>query len=646
MANESLDIVVSLINEASAELERIQGDLGELGNQADEANEKTALLSEDMKRGFAILGTAVAGATVFIGKFLIESAGAFEQTGIAFETMLGSAEAGQEMLEKLADFAAKTPFTLEGVESSAKQLLAMGITTDDLFPVLKSLGDVSAGLSVDMSRLALNLGQVSAQGKLTGREVRDFAVAGVPLVAALADQMGRTSEEITGMVSNGEIGFEEVKKALIDMTSEGGKFEDLMDKQSKTMLGIFSNLVDSIEILAREIGAPLVEELKPALMIVVDALQAVTDRVREVGIKEFIEENRTAITIFAGLIGGVLVGGLVAALVVLISFFGTAMAIGAAMAAVGAQIGLMITAITKLRGVSEEITEVLKNLIIAMWDEIVAKFESAKEAVLGVMESIQETLSAIWDGISQGILFLVALLIGSVIYYFETMGIDIVAVFQNLYDLLIEIWTGITEFLTGQLQILQESWQTVFQFMSDFFNTIFAKITSDISTVWNTIKGWFDDGTSAAGEAWDNMWSGMEDRVLLSWEIIKEGVKNGINWIIEKINSFIAAANAIASKASVLGITVPQMPEIPLLAKGGTITQSGSVIVGEEGPEMLSLPTGAKVTPLNGGGGGVGGSVNIFVNIDNTTVLTDDDIVEKIGDPIIKVLQQHAAVAS
>jgi hypothetical protein len=60
-------------------------------------------------------------------------------------------------------FASKTPFELPDVRANAKQLLAMGIATDDLIPTMKALGDVSAGLSVPMDRLALAYGQVIAK---------------------------------------------------------------------------------------------------------------------------------------------------------------------------------------------------------------------------------------------------------------------------------------------------------------------------------------------------------------------------------------------------------------------------------------------------------------------------------------------------
>lgn len=66
-------------------------------------------------------------------------------------------------MSELSEFASKTPFELQGVRENAKQLLAMGVSTQELLPTLKSLGDVSAGLSVPLERLALNYGQVMTQ---------------------------------------------------------------------------------------------------------------------------------------------------------------------------------------------------------------------------------------------------------------------------------------------------------------------------------------------------------------------------------------------------------------------------------------------------------------------------------------------------
>ena len=57
--------------------------------------------------------------------------------------------------------------------------------------------------------------------------------------------------------------------------------------------------------------------------------------------------------------------------------------------------------------------------------------------------------------------------------------------------------------------------------------------------------------------------------------------------------------------------------KIPMLAEGGTITQAGTVMVGERGAELLDLPRGAKVTPLNKQG--------LTININGATIMGEDD---------------------
>ena len=207
---------------------------------------------------FNISLAVVAGGIGYLGKKMVDAAAGFEQTQIAFNTMLGSAEIANTLLRDLAEFAAKTPFQLKDVEKGARSLLAFGIEANKILPTLKSLGDVSAGLSVPMERLVLNFGQVKAQAKLTGRELRDFAIAGVPILDELAKNLGKSKAEISDLVSKGKIGFAEVEDAFRSMSSAGGRFYDLMDKQSKTFLGRISNLQDSWDLFLRGQGSQLI----------------------------------------------------------------------------------------------------------------------------------------------------------------------------------------------------------------------------------------------------------------------------------------------------------------------------------------------------------------------------------------------------
>lgn len=219
---------------------------------------KEASLAGKALTGLAAGVTTGGIALASLGVSSLKVAADFEQTQLAFTTMLGSADEAQKLLKKLADFAKNTPFTLTGIENQTKKLLAYGIDSKEVMGDLKALGDIAAGVGIDkLPQLTLAFGQVSAKGRLMGQELNQFTEAGVPLLDELAKSMGKPKSEIQDMVSAGEVGFEDVKNALVTLTSEGGRFEDLMSKQSETVAGKFSNLQDTFELMQREIGVAL-----------------------------------------------------------------------------------------------------------------------------------------------------------------------------------------------------------------------------------------------------------------------------------------------------------------------------------------------------------------------------------------------------
>ena len=268
MASQSkISIVIDAQNKASKVIENFNSQLDTLSKK----NKELSKGFEKVGIGMIAVGTGVG----IVSKSFLTQAASFEQSQIAFTTMLGSAEKAEDMLKRLADFAAKTPFELAEVEKGAKALLAYGFSAKDTIPTLKALGDISAGLNVPMERLILNYGQVRVQTKLTGREMRDFAIAGVPLLDELAKNLGKSKVEIQEMISAGEIGFPVVQEAFQTMTTEGGRFNNLMDAQSKTFNGMMSNMRDSIDLFMREGGRPLVDIGKEIVGEIIEVIEKI-----------------------------------------------------------------------------------------------------------------------------------------------------------------------------------------------------------------------------------------------------------------------------------------------------------------------------------------------------------------------------------
>jgi len=207
----------------------------------------------NIKTGAIALTAALTPVALGMNKIVMAGAEA-EKRQIAFETMLGNVEDAKNLMESVRNLSLETPFKFGEAASTTRMLLAMGSTMETVIDDARMLGDVSAGLKVPMSRLALNFGQVRSAGQLTGRELRDFVVAGVPILDELSKITGRTSAQVKDMISQGDISFEMVSQAFKNMTSEGGKFNDLMAKTSKTTGGLISNFGVLVDLTVEDIG--------------------------------------------------------------------------------------------------------------------------------------------------------------------------------------------------------------------------------------------------------------------------------------------------------------------------------------------------------------------------------------------------------
>lgn len=185
---------------------------------------------------------------------IVQVRGQFQQLEIAFETMLGSKSKAHELMQQLEETAAKTPFDLDGVANGAKQLLAYGESADKVNDTLVRLGNIASGLSLPLNDIVYLYGTTMVQGRLYAADVRQFTGRGIPLVKELAKMYGVTADEINNMVSAGKIGFPDVQKVLNKLTDEGGQFYNLMEKKSKSLTGMISNLGDTWDQVQDHLG--------------------------------------------------------------------------------------------------------------------------------------------------------------------------------------------------------------------------------------------------------------------------------------------------------------------------------------------------------------------------------------------------------
>lgn len=237
------------------EIQRINNEIsGGLNPALEHTGSRLAML---IKNSLRLL--AIHTASRFV-RNIREVTSEFELQKVALGSIIQDTERASSLFRQIKAAAIESPFEIKDLVSYTKQLSAYRIETDKLFGVTQKLADVSAGLGVDMSRLILAYGQVRAASVLRGQELRQFTEAGVPLVELLAEKFtklnGRmvSTAEVFDLISKRAVPFQMIEEIFDDMTSAGGMFYKMQEKQAETLLGQWNNLKDAVSIMYDEIG--------------------------------------------------------------------------------------------------------------------------------------------------------------------------------------------------------------------------------------------------------------------------------------------------------------------------------------------------------------------------------------------------------
>lgn len=184
----------------------------------------------------------------------------FELQKVSLGAIIQDQARANQLFSEIKAFALKSPASIMDLTKYTKQLAAYKIETDELFETTKKLTDISVGLSVSLDRVILAYGQVRARGALYSSEIRQFTEMGVPIVEELAAKLTKvngqlvTSAQVLKMVEKGAISFELVKEVFDDMTSAGGAFYNMQERQGNTLFGMWQKLSDAASVMYDEIG--------------------------------------------------------------------------------------------------------------------------------------------------------------------------------------------------------------------------------------------------------------------------------------------------------------------------------------------------------------------------------------------------------
>jgi hypothetical protein len=503
--------------------------------------------------GVQALGGAIkSAATAAIG-----GAASFEQNRVAFETMLGSADKARTLMQQISDFAKSTPFQLPEVVQASKQLLAFGFAQDEIIPEMRKLGDVASGVGVPVGQLSAVFGQVRTAGKLMGQDLLQFTAAGVPLLDYLAQTMHKTTAQIKkDMDAGAGPSFQDVQKALDAMTDSGSKFGGMMDKQSHTLAGMWSNIQDGFGGLLRAavgmtsagdiIQGGLFDRMEKGVQVIMPFVQSLAQNIGPVMVKAtgmFFDGMGKIVTVLKK-VGDVFAkypilsaSGLGALALVIGVPLVTAFTTWAISAAAAAAATLLAAAPLILIGAA---IGALVFLVVSNWDTIKKAFETGVNWVVDKFNYLKDNF---WS------------IIGEIIGFWATLPIKIP-------ELIIEAIVNVA------------SWLASFKW-SDIWSGLWQSAKDVASNVWQAIQG-----------AWKAI-------IGLDWGGIMVNVGKGIaNAIISLING------AIKGAFSSVPILKDHIPQIPHFAHGVRNFNGGLAVVGDVngmGGEIVDLPRGANV---------------------------------------------------
>ncbi len=235
---------------------RVKNDLANAFSGVNREASKTSQILGDIKSLF-LQGGIVFGAKQFFDS-IVQTGGEIVQQHVALRSILGDVQKADELFAQTQQLALQSPFKFGELNRDVKQLAAFGVEANDLYDTTKRLADIASGLGVSFERLGLAYGQVKARSWLDGKELRQFAYAGLPLLQKIAELYNSTGKngktdykagDIKKMITNREVSFEDVQKVLWQMTDQGGQFYNMQLVLSDTLLGRWNKLIDAWDIM-------------------------------------------------------------------------------------------------------------------------------------------------------------------------------------------------------------------------------------------------------------------------------------------------------------------------------------------------------------------------------------------------------------
>nr|DAG30127.1 MAG TPA: Minor tail protein [Caudoviricetes sp.] len=263
------------------------GTLKEYERKVESAKKKSSDLSNAVggigKAVKLIGGVAAAAGITALGKSILDTTGEVEQYRVTLGTMIGDQEKANQIIHDL-DYSPVSDFYGTAAAIGGLQgMVTFGMQAEDASETLTRLGDIAQGNGEAFKSLSLNMGQVFAKGKADATDLKQFVGQGFDVVGEVSKMTGKSRAEI----EKAGVSYEQCAAALKHITSEGGKYNGMLAKQSKTLPGFIKQFQSLTAAIKEGIGSNVIDRIKDIMSAVLNLGRSMQDNIVAVGTKAF-----------------------------------------------------------------------------------------------------------------------------------------------------------------------------------------------------------------------------------------------------------------------------------------------------------------------------------------------------------------------
>ena len=251
-----------------------------IGANTKDLNKKLGAVQRKMKRvgsNFKKLGSSLSRSITLpllgVAAMAVKSAADLETLETSFVSLTGGVKQAADMMKNLNEFTAKTPFQIDAVATSARQLIASGTKLSEVNETLQFLGDIAATSGRPINELAEIFAKVNAKGKVSLMDLNQLAMKGIPAFTGLAKATGKLPSELGA----GGVTVQQFNDYLRSLSEEGGMANGAMERLSKTASGKFSTALDNLKLAGAALADSLLPIINDLLDYVVDLAQSFVD---------------------------------------------------------------------------------------------------------------------------------------------------------------------------------------------------------------------------------------------------------------------------------------------------------------------------------------------------------------------------------